>query len=85
VTGIARGRQLAAIRENGHSLIEDGQRRTSRIKCVETPTEAGPQDVVFMTMKSHSAPAVAETIAPLLVANAAYNPVSVHAWLTEWR
>ena len=66
VTGIARGRQLSAIREKGLSLIEGGQRRTVQIECVEDPAEAGPQDVVFMTMKSHSAPAVAETIAPML-------------------
>lgn len=66
VTGIARGRQLIAIREKGLSLIEGGQRRTVQIECVEDPAEAGPQDVVFMTMKSHSAPAVAETIAPML-------------------
>jgi 2-dehydropantoate 2-reductase len=66
VTGIARGRQLDAIRENGLTLIESGQRRTAQIDCVENPAEAGPQDVVFMTMKSHTAPAVADSIAPLL-------------------
>lgn len=66
VTGVARGQQLDAIRENGLSLIEEGRRRTVRIDCVEDPAEAGPQDVVFMTMKSHSAPAVAESIAPML-------------------
>ena len=69
VTGIARGRQLDAIREKGLSLIEAGQRRTVQIECVEDPAEAGPQDVVFMTMKSHSAPAVAESILPMLNSN----------------
>ena len=66
VTGIARGRQLEAIRENGVSLIEGGQRHTAQIHCVEDPAEAGPQDIVFMTMKSHTAPDVAEAIVPLL-------------------
>jgi len=66
VTGIARGRQLDAIRKNGLSLIERGQRHTAQIRCVENTAEAGLQDVVFMTMKSHSAPAVAESIVPLL-------------------
>jgi 2-dehydropantoate 2-reductase len=66
VAGIARGAQLTAIRKNGLSLIEAGERRTVHIDVCEDPAEAGPQDVVFMAMKSHSAPAVAEAIGPLL-------------------
>ncbi len=66
VTGIARGEQLAAIRERGLMLIQDGERLTPSLECVEQPADLGPQDFVFLTMKSHTAPAIAESIAPLL-------------------
>jgi len=69
VTGIARGAQLAAIRRNGLILIENGERLTASIACVEEPADAGPQDFVFLTMKSHAVPSVAATIAPLLGAD----------------
>ena len=66
VTGIARGAQFAAIRRNGLTLIENGERRRAAIACFEQPAEAGPQDFVFLTMKAHAVPGVAESIAPLL-------------------
>lgn len=66
VTGIARGAQLDAIRRDGLILLADGATHRASIRCVETPTEAGTQDVVFLTMKSHQLPAIAAGIAPLL-------------------
>jgi len=66
VSGISRGEQLAAIRERGLTLIQDGQRLTPSFECVEHPAELGPQDFVFLTMKSHTAPAIAAHIGPLL-------------------
>jgi len=71
VTGIARGAQLVAIQRNGLTLIENGVRQTASITCVGEPAEAGPQDFVFLTMKSHAVPAVAASIAPLLGADTA--------------
>ena len=77
VTGIARGEQLAAIRALGLTLIQDGERLTPALECVAQPADLGPQDFVFLTMKSHTAPAIAEDIAPLLgrdtVVVTAYN------------
>ena len=66
VSGIARGAQLAAIRKAGLTLMQDGARFTTSIDCVARPADLGPQDFVFLTMKSHTAPAIAEHIAPLL-------------------
>ena len=66
VAGIARGRQLAAIRERGLTLIQNGAKLETSIQCVAQPADIGPQDFVFLTMKSHTAPAIAGQIAPLL-------------------
>ena len=66
VSGIARGAQLAAIRKRGLTLMQDGAQFTTSINCVARPADLEPQDFVFLTMKSHTAPAIAEHIAPLL-------------------
>lgn len=66
VTGIARGAQLRALRERGLTLIENGTSVTATLRAVENPADAGPQDVVFLTVKAHTLPTVAERIKPLL-------------------
>ena len=66
VTGIARGPQLDAIRHNGLTLLADGESHQVAIECVERPADAGPQDIVFLTLKSHVLPAIAADIGPLL-------------------
>ena len=66
VSGIARGEQLAAIRERGLRLVQDGAEIETAIECVDQPANLGIQDYVFLTMKSHVAPAIADAIAPLL-------------------
>jgi 2-dehydropantoate 2-reductase len=55
VTFIARNRNLAAINANGFKLIEeDGSERLARdVKAVQAYAEAGPQDVVLLTVKAH--------------------------------
>jgi len=66
VTGIARGPQLDAIRHNGLTLLADGESHQVSIECVERPADAGPQDIVFLTLKSHVLPAIAADIGSLL-------------------
>jgi len=66
VTGIARGAQLDAIRRNGLTLHADGESYQAVIECVERPADAGPQDIVIITLKSHTLPAIADDIVPLL-------------------
>lgn len=55
VTFIARNRNLEAIRANGFKLIlEDGrEEHAATAKAVQHMAEAGPQDVVLLTVKAH--------------------------------
>ncbi len=55
VTFIARNRNLEAIRANGFKLIlEDGsEEHAPTAKAVQNMAEAGPQDVVLLTVKAH--------------------------------
>ena len=55
VTFIARNRNLAAINANGFRLVlPDGTtQHAPGVRAVQDPAEAGPQDVVLLTTKSH--------------------------------
>jgi 2-dehydropantoate 2-reductase len=66
VTCIARGPHLAAMKANGLKLLIDGEERVAQVACTDDPAEAGPQDFVIVTLKAHSAAAVADQMAPLL-------------------
>lgn len=67
VTFIARGANLAAIRKDGFTLIEeDGTRRhVAGVKAspIDSP---GQYDAVLLALKAHHVPAVAAEISPLL-------------------
>ena len=65
VTVIARGPHLAAIRENGLTLLIDGERKVARVAATADPAEAGVQDSVIVTLKAHSLPPVAHRLTPL--------------------
>lgn len=66
VTCIARGPHLAAMQENGLRLVREGEDdRVVSVNATDDPAEAGPQDVVIVTLKAHSAAAVADQMAPL--------------------
>jgi 2-dehydropantoate 2-reductase len=66
VTVLARGANLAAIRERGLRLLEGGAEVEARVRATDRAAEAGPQDVVILAMKAHQlAPAVAEVKALL--------------------
>lgn len=58
VTLIARGPHLAAIRENGLTLVSAGARVTRRIRATSEPADVGGQDYVIVTLKAHSVPSV---------------------------
>ncbi|MDH3977190.1 MAG: 2-dehydropantoate 2-reductase [Gammaproteobacteria bacterium] len=66
ITGIARGAQLKAIQANGLTLQADGQRNNVPLSCTPDPVAAGPQDVIFVTLKSHALPANADQLLPLI-------------------
>ena len=65
VTLIARGSHLAAIQQNGLTLIKDDERYVANVRAFENPADAGPQDYVFVTLKAHSVPPVAANFAQL--------------------
>ncbi len=66
VTVIARGAHLAAIRERGLTLVEEGAETVARVRATDRAEEAGPQDVVVLGMKAHQlAPVVGEVRALL--------------------
>lgn len=60
VTLIARGANLAAIRANGMKLIlEDGRELLAGVRAFDKTSEAGPHDVVLLTLKAHQVAAIA--------------------------
>ncbi len=66
VSLVARGPHLAAMRENGLMLIEDGQSMTHQVQVAESAIELGAQDYVIVTLKAHSVPAVVPAMQPLI-------------------
>jgi len=66
VSLIARGPHLEAIRKKGLTLLVGGETKVARVLATDAPAEAGPQDAVVLTLKSHSVPAAVEKMTPLL-------------------
>lgn len=66
VSLIARGAHLAAMRENGVTLIAGEDRQVVRPRCTDNPAELGPQDYVIIALKAHSVPGAVESMRPLL-------------------
>ncbi|MEL6426470.1 MAG: 2-dehydropantoate 2-reductase, partial [Pseudomonadota bacterium] len=66
VSLVARGPHLAAMRENGLTLIEEGERSAVDVKSSDNAADLGPQDYVIITLKAHSVPGVVDRIQPLL-------------------
>ena len=60
VSFIARGANLAAIRAGGMTLrSEAGEEHAANVAAFERPEEAGPHDVVLLTVKAHQVAGVA--------------------------
>jgi 2-dehydropantoate 2-reductase len=64
VTFIARGANLAAMQANGMQLVEEdgSSSRVTTARAVATMSEAGPQDVVLLTVKAHQVAPIAVDI-----------------------
>ena len=67
---IARGPHLAAMRSRGVTVRSHGAEFTARPECTDDLTTIGRADVVFLTLKAHSIPAVSETIGSSLAEGA---------------
>ncbi len=66
VSLVARGPHLAAMREKGLTLIEEGEAFTVPVTASDDPAEIGPQDYVIITLKAHSVPPVVARMQPLI-------------------
>ena len=66
ISVIARGAHLAAIRDSGLRLIEDGIEHIAKVVATDDPSQLGPQALVICSLKAHQAWQNAEAFAPLL-------------------
>lgn len=63
---VARGAHLAAMRENGLTLIEDGEAKAWPVHAAERAEELGAQDYLVLTLKAHSLTGALDQFAPLI-------------------
>ncbi|MEM9780508.1 MAG: 2-dehydropantoate 2-reductase [Pseudomonadota bacterium] len=67
VSLVARGPHLAAMRENGLTLIEEeGGTSNVKVTASDNPEDLGPQDYIIVTLKAHSVPPVVPKMQPLI-------------------
>ena len=69
VSLVARGPHLAAMQEQGLTLIEEGETTTVPVTASGDPAALGVQDYVIVTLKAHSVPPVVSKMAPLIGPN----------------
>ncbi|MFC9335959.1 ketopantoate reductase family protein [Arthrobacter sp. NPDC057009] len=69
VSLIARGEQLAAIRQNGLRVETKEGTLVSRPVATDNPADLGKQDIVIVAVKAPALPAIAENVASLLHEN----------------
>ncbi|MDA4847440.1 2-dehydropantoate 2-reductase [Hoeflea poritis] len=69
VSLVARGPHLAAMRDRGLTLIEDGERLAVPVSVSDDPAALGPQDYVIVTLKAHSVPPAVNAMQPLIGEN----------------
>jgi len=66
VSLVARGPHLAAMREKGLTLVEEGETKTFAVNASDDPAALGVQDYVIVTLKAHSVPPVVGKMQPLI-------------------
>ena len=74
LSALARGATLAALREHGFRLHEDGTLIEGPVHASDQPAELGPQDVVIVAVKGPSLAAVAPAVRDLLTAGTVVLP-----------
>jgi 2-dehydropantoate 2-reductase len=77
VTFIARGANLQALRANGVRMISsDGKEEVARnVRATNDYTEAGPQDLIVLTIKAHQVEAVAPGVPKMFGADTVVVPM----------
>ncbi len=66
VTVIARGAHLEAMRARGLMLVSGGETIATKPRVAADPSEVGPQDYLFITLKAHSIEPALAQLAPLV-------------------
>ena len=66
VSLVARGRHLAAMQEQGLTLLSGNQAQTVAVRCTDDAKTLGPQDYLILTVKAHATAAILEDLQPLL-------------------
>jgi 2-dehydropantoate 2-reductase len=66
VSLVARGPHLAAIRQHGLILKQDGAKTVLHPQVTDDPRQLGPQDFIILTLKAHALTGVIEALQPLL-------------------
>src|SRR6185503_17734335 len=66
VSVVARGAQLAALREKGVTLLHGEERITARVKAAEDPAALGTQDLVIVTLKANGLASLSRNLGSLL-------------------
>jgi 2-dehydropantoate 2-reductase len=74
VSFVARGPNLAAIKERGIKLISEGHTLLARTHATDSPKELGPQDYVVLAVKAHALLPAADSIRTLLGSNTTLVP-----------
>lgn len=74
VSVIGRGVQLAAIRDNGLRIAGPDASFTVNLRATDRPEDLGPQDYVFITLKSHQVDAALPGIKSLIGPDTAVIP-----------
>ncbi|CAG4897433.1 2-dehydropantoate 2-reductase [Paraburkholderia gardini] len=66
VSVVARGAALAAIRQNGLSLVDANGTQSVTVKASDVPAESGVQDLVVVAVKAPAMQSVAAQLGPLV-------------------
>lgn len=66
VSILARGESVTAIRQQGVRVVRPGESFRTPVRVAADPSELGPQDVLFITLKAHQVSAALPSIVPLL-------------------
>lgn len=74
VSVVARGEHLAAIRRDGLRLLRPGGELRANVRATDQPAELGPQDVVFLALKSHQVTPALDGVQALLGPETAVVP-----------
>jgi 2-dehydropantoate 2-reductase len=72
VSVVARGPNLAAIREKGLRLRIDGREEVAKVTATADANDLGPQDYVLTTLKAHSLPPIVSQMTPLFGPDTAF-------------